>query len=251
MQIEAIDGGSLTSVTGFRASGIPCGLKPDGAADLALVCSDSPCAGAAMFTTNAFKAAPVLYDRAIVAAHPADLRAVVINSGCANACTGEGGLADTRATAVHAAELLDLLPEQVLVMSTGVIGLRLPMAKIEAGLDHAVDALSIDESGGHAASRAIMTTDTVPKTLARPRVTVAAMPGGSHCRHGQGRGYDPPQHGHHALRLWSPTLPLTPADGSRRHCKQAVDASLNRVTVDGDTSTNDTILLLASGQGGG
>jgi glutamate N-acetyltransferase/amino-acid N-acetyltransferase len=247
MTIEPIAGGSITSVPGFRASGVACGLKKNGALDLALVLSDWPCVGAAMFTTNAFQAAPVLYDRQTVAANPESLRAVVINSGCANACTGEPGLEDTRATAALAARELGVAPNAVLVMSTGVIGARLPMDKIAQGVRQAAAELSATEVAGHAASRAIMTTDTVPKTLA---VRVNTQ-GASWTIAGMAKGAGM-IHPNMATMLCAVVTDasLTPVT-ARSALQEAVDASLNRVTVDGDTSTNDTILLLANGQAGG
>jgi len=247
MTIQPIEGGSLTSVPGFTASGVPAGLKPNGDRDLALVYSPHPCAAAAMFTTNTFKAAPVLYDRQIIAGEPTDIRAVVTNSGCANACTGEGGLADTRATADHAAEKLGISSQQVLVMSTGVIGVRLPMLKITDGIDAAVAALSEDVVAGHAASRAIMTTDTVPKTLA---VSVTCQGRTYHIAGmAKGAGMIHPDMAT-MLSTVVTDAPLTPAT-ARAMLQAAVDTSFNRVSVDGDTSTNDTILLLANGQAGG
>ena len=136
VNIEIIAEGSITTTPGFEAAGVACGLKPTGALDLALVYRPSPCVGAAVFTTNAFKAAPVLYDQRALAQNPAGLRAVVINSGCANACTGEQGERDAQATAEAAAQELGVAPADVMVMSTGVIGAPLPMAKILAGRGH-------------------------------------------------------------------------------------------------------------------
>jgi glutamate N-acetyltransferase / amino-acid N-acetyltransferase len=119
---------------GFTFAGVPCGIKKTGASALALIISDRPCTAAATFTRNAFPAAPVLYDRALVVENPAGLRAVAINAGCANACTGEAGLTDAEAMAQLAEAALGLPPRSAAVMSTGVIGPRLPMDKIAVGI---------------------------------------------------------------------------------------------------------------------
>ncbi len=150
---------------GFTFAGVAAGIKKTGASDLALIVSDRPCSAAATFTRNAFPAAPVLYDRALVAENAAGLRAVAINAGCANACTGEAGLADAEAMAGLAEAALGLPSRSAAVMSTGVIGPRLPMDKIAAGIQQAAGELSPD--GWDAAAHAIMTTDTRPKTAFR------------------------------------------------------------------------------------
>ena len=149
---------------GFRAAGVAAHIKKTGAPDLALIVSDRDCTAAALFTTNKVKAAPVLRDMALMQTHATSLRAVIINSGCANACTGEQGMQDVSETARCVAEALGngLQAAQVFVMSTGVIGVTLPMDKLCAGVPLA--ARELDAAGlGHAA-RAIMTTDTQPKT---------------------------------------------------------------------------------------
>ncbi|MGC8779735.1 MAG: bifunctional ornithine acetyltransferase/N-acetylglutamate synthase, partial [Anaerolineae bacterium] len=146
---------------GFTFAGVAAGIKKNGAADLALIVSDRPCAAAAVFTQNKFPAAPVLYDRALIAENNVGLRAVAINAGCANACTGEEGLADAGQMAAEVEAALGLPPRSCGVMSTGVIGVRLPMDKIRAGVRLAAGRLTAD--GWEAAARAIMTTDTRPK----------------------------------------------------------------------------------------
>ncbi len=244
MDLEWIADGTLTSVPGFRAAGIACGIKAGDQPDLALVASERPCVAAGVFTQNRFAAAPVLYDRALLAANPSGMRAVVINSGCANACTGDEGLADTRRMAALAAGAIGCAADGVLVMSTGVIGVRLPQAKLQAGIPAAARALSAD--GGAAAARAIMTTDTRPKTCAvrtwvqgRP-VTVGGMAKGSGMIHPN----------------MATMLALLVTDAVvdprllQRILREAADASFNAISVDGDTSTNDTLLLLANGQAG-
>lgn len=236
--------GAITRVPGFLAAGVSCGLKESGALDLALIKAERPCAAAAVFTTNAFKAAPVLFDQALLARSNSTLQAVVINAGIANACTGEQGLRDAEAMARLAAEALDLPGDRVFVMSTGVIGQGLPMDNVAAGIAAAAHALS--REGGADAARAIMTTDLVPKegfvqtTLDGVPVTIAGMAKGSGMIHPN-------------LATMLVTL-VTDAniapEALDEALRRAVAASFNRITVDGDTSTNDTVLLLASGTAG-
>jgi len=244
MPFKWLADGTVTSVPGFRAAGVACGIKPAPALDLALVASERPCAAAGGFTTNRFAAAPVLYDRASLAANPMDVRAVAINAGCANACTGDDGLADAREMAGLVAGALGCDTGAVLVMSTGVIGVRLPMERLRAGIPQAVQALSGD--GGAAAARAIMTTDTRPKAcavrtqvLGRP-VTVAGMAKGSGMIH--------PNMATMLALIATDAAATPPLLGAI--LRRAVARSFNAVTVDGDTSTNDTVLLLANGQAG-
>jgi glutamate N-acetyltransferase/amino-acid N-acetyltransferase len=225
---------------GFRFAGIAAGIKKTGAADLALIVSDRPCAAAAVFTRNRFPAAPVLYDRALVAENPAGLRGVTINAGCANACTGDQGLADAAAMARLAEAALGLPPRSVAVMSTGVIGPRLPMEKLAAGIHAASSALSV--AGWDAASRAIMTTDTRPKTAFR-QAGAARLFG--MCK---GAGMI---HPNMATMLCAIVTDAAVApDALAQALRQAVDVSFNCISVDGDTSTNDTVLLLANGASG-
>ncbi|HSD65576.1 MAG TPA: bifunctional ornithine acetyltransferase/N-acetylglutamate synthase, partial [Vicinamibacteria bacterium] len=152
---------SVTAPLGFRAAAAASGIKP-GRLDLALLVADAPCAAAGVFTTNLVQAAPVLVSREHLAAGRA--RAVVVNAGCANAGTGEGGLADARETASAVADTVRCAPREVLVASTGVIGVRLPMEKVRGGIAEAGRRLSRD--GGADAARAILTTDTKPKEVA-------------------------------------------------------------------------------------
>lgn len=236
--------GALTRVPGFLAAGVPCGLKDSGALDLALVKAERPCAAAAVFTTNAFKAAPVLFDQALLARSNSTLQAVVINAGIANACTGEQGLRDAEAMARLAAEALALPGDRVFVMSTGVIGHSLPMDSVAAGIAAAASALSPE--GGAAAAQAMMTTDQVPKEafvqtmLDGVPVSIGGMAKGSGMIHPN-------------LATMLVTL-VTDANIAPRALdealRRAVAASFNRLTVDGDTSTNDTVLLLAAGTAG-
>ncbi len=235
---------SVTAPQGFRAAGLACGIKASGAPDLALVASAQPCAAAAVFTTNQVKAAHIRYAQSLLARRRTGYRAVVINSGNANACTGPRGLADVHAVVELAGFLLGFPADTILMMSTGVIGVPLPADKIRAGLLHAVSALS--EAGGEAAARAIMTTDTRPKMAIR-RLTLHGVPvtiGGM----AKGAGMI---HPHMATML---ALITTDAEIAPDHLsvllQAAVDASFHRITVDGDQSTNDTVLILANGAAG-
>jgi glutamate N-acetyltransferase/amino-acid N-acetyltransferase len=230
---------STTAPRGFRAAGVAAGLKSSGDPDVALVVNDGPDdAAAAVFTTNRFPAAPVLWSRQVLAGGRA--RAVVLNSGGANACTGPEGFQDTHATAEHAAAALGLGAIDVAVASTGLIGVRLPMDKLTAGVTAAVRALS--DSGGPDAARAIMTTDSVPKTTVQQRDgwTVGAM--------AKGAGMLAPSLATMLVVLTTdavvPPDVLGPALGS------ATGVSFERVDSDGCLSTNDTVIVLANGASG-
>jgi glutamate N-acetyltransferase/amino-acid N-acetyltransferase len=222
---------------GFTFAGVAAGIKKTGASDLALIVSDRPCSAAATFTRNAFPAAPVLYDRALVAENAAGLRAVAINAGCANACTGEVGLADAEAMAGLTEAALGLPPRSAAVMSTGVIGPRLPMDRIAAGIRQAVGELSTD--GWDAAAHAIMTTDTRPKTAFREidGVRIFGM-----CK---GAGMIHPNMATMLAVIVTDAV-IEPALLAES-LSQAVDVSFNCISIDGDMSTNDTVLLLANG----
>lgn len=239
-----IPNGTITDIAGFTAAGIHCGLKPDNKLDLALLVSERPCTTAAVFTTNRVKAAPVLYDQALLKRNAAGIRVVVINSGNANAVTGEQGLANVQRTANLTAQAVGCEPNQVWVMSTGVIGQQLDMGRIGAGIPRAANALSRD--GGHSAARAMMTTDTVPKEVAvkiplhAGEITVAGIAKGAGMIH-------PNMATMLAVIATDAAVPAPLLDQVLRH---AVDRSFNCISVDGDTSTNDTVLLLANGAAG-
>ena len=243
VQLQPVEDGAITSTPGFQAAGVASGLKPDGALDLALIYSAQPCTGAAMFTTNAFKAAPVLYDQMALARNPDGLRGVVINSGCANACTGEQGLRDAGAMAAGAAATLGVGVEDVMVMSTGVIGALLPMSTILAGMAEAARGLSSCARAGHDAARAIMTTDTRPKEMATRVITeegqfvIAGMAKGAGMIHPNMATM---------LCLITSNVQIAP-ELAQRALRDAVDRSFHMISVDGDTSTNDTVLLMANG----
>lgn len=231
-------------VPGFRFAGVACGIKRTGAADLALIVSDRPAASAGLFTTNLVQAAPVLVSRKRVASGRS--RAIVINSGNANAATGARGRADALATTACVARALGLPDAAVLVCSTGVIGRPLPMDRLRAGIPGAIEALS--ERGLEAASEAIMTTDTRPKRAARRvrladgrRVTIAGF--------AKGAGMIDPRMAT-LLAFLVTDAPVPPA-ALRGLLRGANERSFHRITIDGDRSTNDTVLALANGAAGG
>ena len=238
--MKAVPGG-VTAARGFKASGVRCGLKEQGE-DLALVFSEAPAAVAGMFTTNRFRAAAVQVSQERAGRGAA--QAVVINSGNANACTGETGLRHAREMTEIAALLLGIKPELVLVCSTGVIGRSLPMDRVQDGIHAAVKALSAE--GGGAAARAIMTTDTAPKEAA-----VEFEVGGKRVRLGgmaKGAGMIAPNLATMICVLT--TDAAVPLDSLDLSLRWAVERSFNCITVDGDMSTNDTVLLLANGASG-
>lgn len=232
----------IGEVRGFRASGVSAGLKGTDALDFALVVSDTPCAAAGVFTTNLAKAAPVLLDQDILAAHADEIRAVAVNTKCANACTGDVGFANARRMAELTAEALGIAPEAVLVMSTGVIGTHLPMDKIERGA--ALSAAS--GSDWAAAAEAIMTTDTRSKSAS----VMVSGAGGEYTIAGiaKGAGMIAPNMAT-MLSVIVTDAALSP-DELHRALSAAVSTTFNRVVVDGDMSTNDTVLLLANGAAG-
>ncbi len=232
--------GGVTSAQGFVASGVHCGIKPQ-RKDLALVFSRVPAAAAGVFTTNKVKAAPVLVDMERIRSGQG--RAVVLNSGNANACTGEPGIRDAREMAHLTAERLEIPEDLVYVCSTGPIGIPLPMDAIRRGIPEAVRLLGPD---GTAAAEAILTTDTVSKTAA-VQVTIGGQVvtvGGM----SKGAGMIHPSM---ATTLTVLTTDALAAQSTLQAAlRRAADQSFNRVTVDGDQSTNDTILLFANGEAG-
>jgi len=239
----------VTAAAGFGATGVACGLKPAARPDLALVVGDPGTVAAGVFTTNLVVAAPVVWSRARLAAS-ADARVVVLNAGNANACTGPAGDAAVLATAQRAAAELGCRPEQVLVCSTGVIGVPLDVAKVAEGVAKA--AVSLDRSGGQAAAEAILTTDNAAKQ-AGVRVpggaTVAGMAkGAAMLAPALAPPGDPPKH---ATMLAVLTTDAVAEPAALRAALAAASATtFNRITVDGAQSTNDTVLLLASGASG-
>jgi glutamate N-acetyltransferase / amino-acid N-acetyltransferase len=230
--------GAITAPRGFRAAAVAAGIKPEGL-DLALLAADRTCAAAAVFTTNRATAAPVIVSREHLSGGQA--RAVVVNAGCANAATGAQGLADAREMAAAAARAIECPPGQVVVASTGVIGVPLPMAAVRAGIAAAAARLSAEH--GAAAARAILTTDTRPKEVVVPfrveggEARVGAM--------AKGAGMIAPNMA--TMLAFFTTDADVAASQLGRALREAVGESLNRITVDGDTSTNDMAVVLASG----
>jgi glutamate N-acetyltransferase / amino-acid N-acetyltransferase len=229
---------TVTAAAGFRAAGVAAGLKSSGP-DVAVVVNDGPgYAAAGLFTANRVKAAPVLWTQQVLTTGA--LRAVVLNSGGANACTGPAGFQDTHATAEHVARLLDCGAGDVAICSTGLIGERLPMDRLLAGIDKAAAELSV--SGAEDAAEAIRTTDTRPKTAVASGggVTVGGM--------AKGAGMLAPE----LATMLSVVTTDAVADAALldQVLRRATSASFDRVDSDGCMSTNDTVLLLASGASG-
>lgn len=231
--------GGVTAAQGFRAAGVEAAVKYKDRKDFALVVSDTPAAAAAVFTTNRVVAAPVRLDRERVSSGQA--RAVAINSGCANACTGEQGVIDARAMAATVAAALGVADPLVLVCSTGVIGALLPMDRIHDGARKAVAALS--PTGGDDAAQAILTTDTVAKQVAlRLEIDGRSVTIGGMCK---GSGMIEPMM---ATMLGVITTDAAVAPKALDQAlREAVEVSFNRAVVDGDRSTNDTVIVLANG----
>jgi len=236
---------TFDAVPGFRAAGVACGLKKaPGALDLALIAADTPCVAAGVFTTNYVKAAPVLLDQERLATNASGIRAVVINAGVANACTGAQGMKDAEQTAAVVAGEIGGAPGDVLMMSTGVIGVPLPLDKIAQGVKAAAAALRPD--GWPDAAQAIMTTDTRPKMAA---VKVQSN-GGSYTVAGiaKGAGMIAPNMATMLCVVVTDAALEPPA--LQTALIAAATASFNQIVVDGDMSTNDTVLLLANGASG-
>jgi glutamate N-acetyltransferase/amino-acid N-acetyltransferase len=236
--------GGVTTPQGFRASGSSAGIKANGGLDLALLVSDTPSTAAAVFTTNRAQAAPILVSREHLSASGGVARAIIVNSGCANACTGEEGLRAARDMAADTARLVGCSVAEVLVASTGVIGVALPIAKIRAALPTAFRDLSSER--GSAAARAIMTTDPFPKEAAAEvkigsrTIRIGGMAKGS--------GMIEPMM---ATMLGFVTTDAdVPQPLLARALREAVDDSFNAITVDGECSTNDSVMLLANAASG-
>lgn len=233
---------SITQVPGFRAAGVACGLKESGQPDLALILADRPCTAAAVFTTNRFKAAPVRYDMALLERTHGRLQGVVINAGNANAVTGTRGYQDAVQMARITEETCHLPPDSVFVMSTGIIGHHLPMDKVRTGIRQARKA--IQDPPVYRAAEAIMTTDLVPKeafvetTIKGQPVKIGAIAKGSGMIH-------PNMATMLAAIVTDANIDSITVKAALTYATQQ---SFNRLSVDGDTSTNDTVVILASGQ---
>ena len=231
--------GKKMAVPGFRAAGISCGLKRSGNPDLAMVVSDRPCVSAAVFTKNKVAAAPIQWARANK--KRGSLRGIIVNSGNANACTGEEGFEAVREVSRVACSALKLPPDSLLVGSTGVIGVQLPVDRILQAIPRLAEKLYAE--GISEAGEAIRTTDLFPKrgvntvSIGGKTITLAAI--------AKGAGMIAPNMGTLLAYVFT-DAPLRGAD-ARRALREAVDASFNRIVVDGDTSTNDTVALFANG----
>lgn len=237
--------GNVTTPQGFSASGIMAGIRKKNKKDIALVYSKTPCVAGATFTTNLVKAAPVKWDISILK-NGKPKHAVILNSGIANACMGEQGVADNLAFAAKVADELKLEPDQVFTASTGVIGQPMPMNVIVPGIEKAVEALADTEEGGKNASEAIMTTDTVSKTIAcemfigNTRVLLGGMSKGSGMIHPN-----------MATMLSVVTTDVNIDEALLQEAvSEAVSDTFNMISVDRDTSTNDTFIVLANGLAG-
>lgn len=230
---------SITQPAGFSASGVAAGIKDSGGLDVALVVNDGPRFDAAgVFTTNRISAAPVRWSQTAIANGQA--HAVILNSGGANACTGAPGDQDAAAMAEHTAKALDLAADDVLVCSTGLIGERLPMAKMASGIQLAADALSHD--GSDNAAQAIMTTDTVHK--------VATATGSGYSVGGMTKGAGMIAPGMATMLAVVTTDAVVDATVAQQLLSEAVRTTFNRADSDGCMSTNDTVILMASGASG-
>jgi glutamate N-acetyltransferase/amino-acid N-acetyltransferase len=241
--VEMITGG-VTAPKGFRAAGVSAGIKANQGLDLALLVSDSPATAVAVFTTNKAQAAPVLVSKDHLSRSGGVAQAIIANSGCANACTGEDGVEVARAMAAETARLVGCAVEQVLVASTGVIGVNLSLDKIRSGLPIAFQALAADH--GPQAARAIMTTDPFPKeaaiqvSLGGTDITIGGMAKGS--------GMIEPMMA--TMLGFITTDAAVAAPLLTRALREVVDHTFNAITVDGECSTNDCVMLLANGASG-
>lgn len=240
--MKIIEQGPLTLVRGITASGVHCGIKSGKKKDLALIYSDKQASAAGVFTTNYVLAAPVYVTRENL--YDKNAQAIVINSGIANSATGEKGIKDARQMADLTASALNIPPSSVIVASTGLIGQFLPVEKISSGIDKAVSSLS--KEGGRDAAEAILTTDTFPKhiavqcKIAGSLVTIAGM--------AKGAGMIRPNMA--TMLAFLVTDANVTENLLGKILKNAVKKTFNRITVDGDTSTNDMVIMLANGISG-
>ena len=244
MSSKPIQGG-VTAPSGFRASGLHCGIKASGKPDLSLIVSNTPASAAGVFTVNLAKAAPVYLCQEHLKSSRGSAIAIVTNSGCANACTGPQGTADAKEMAQVTAKAIGCREDQVLVASTGVIGVNLKMDKIRAGVPQAVAALATD--GGAAAARAIMTTDPFPKEYA---VEVDTKPFGSFRIGGMCKGSGMIEPRMATMLGYLTTDAAVEPDMLQRAVTEAARYTFNAITVDGEPSTNDCVFALANGASG-
>jgi len=233
---------TIKGVNGFKVAGVHCGLRNRNALDLAIVASDRDCTAAGIFTTNQVKSAHVRYDIAQLANNPNLIRAVVTNSKIANVCTGEQGDQNTARMAALVAEQLGCQPSQVLVMSTGIIGAQLPMHKVEKGIQMAAHELAGDQAAWDRAATGIMTTDTVQK--------IAFVQGDGYVIAGIAKGSGMIAPNMATMLSCIVTDAAIPSNILQAALRKIGNLTFNRITVDGDTSTSDTVLLLANGSSG-
>ncbi len=237
--------GGVTAAKGFEAASTAAGIKYQGRTDMALIYSQVPCVSAGTFTTNVVKAAPVKWDRQVVESG-APVQAVIVNSGIANACTGAEGMGYCKGTAEAAAKTLNINADGVLVGSTGVIGMQIPIDKIKAGIEALAQKKNDTIENGHEAAKAIMTTDTVEKEVAveieisGKTVTVGGMSKGSGMIHPNMC----------TMLAFVTTDAAITKEALQKALSADVEDTYNMISVDGDTSTNDTVILLANGQAG-
>jgi glutamate N-acetyltransferase/amino-acid N-acetyltransferase len=245
VQIIETIGGGVATPKGFRAAGVSAGIKAKaGALDLALLVSDQPAAAAAVFTTNLAQAAPVTVSREHLVKSNGVARAIIVNSGCANACTGAEGLRDARTMAADTARIVGCPVEQVLVASTGVIGVALPMDRVQQGLPVVFGALGADH--GPLAAQAIMTTDPFPKEAAA-RIGIK---GGDVTIGGMAKGSGMIEPNMATMLGFVTTDAAVPKALLDRALREVVNDTFNAITVDGDSSTNDCVMILANGASG-
>ena len=242
--MKQIEGG-VTAAKGFEATGVAAQIKYKGRNDMAIVYSQKPCVAAGTFTTNVVKAAPVLWDKHLI--EDCDyMQAVIINSGIANACTGSEGYGYCKATAEAAAKALNISEDSVAVASTGVIGMQLPIDRIIKGISLLKEAMGSTLADGHDAACAIMTTDTKPKEIAFEfEVAGTKCVIGGMCK---GSGMI---HPNMCTMLCFLTTDVNISKSLlTKALKNDVQDTFNMISVDGDTSTNDTVLLMANGEAG-
>ena len=239
--MKIIDGG-VTAAKGFKAAGMHAGIKKGTKKDMAMIVSSAPCMAAGTFTTNLVKAAPVKWDQHVVYEH-GEARAVVVNSGIANACTGAEGFGYCKDTADAAAKALNISADGVLIGSTGVIGKQIPIDKLTAGIEALAGKKNDTLENGTEAAKAIMTTDTFPKELAvtievgGKTVTIGGMAKGSGMIHPNMC----------TMLAFITTDAVITKDALQKALSEDVGDTYNMISVDGDTSTNDSVVLLANG----
>ena len=239
--LNALPDGSITSPAGFSAGAASAGLRPDGSIDVGVLVSESPCSGAGVFTQNRVRAAPVLYDEAVLSERPGRLRGIVMNSQIANACTGDAGLTAACTMAETAEQALNVPPRSFLVLSTGIIGTPLPTELLTTGVQRAAE--NVHPAGGVDLARSIMTTDRNVKHAA---VEIATT-GGKITVGGIAKGSGMIHPNMATMLAVITTDAVVEAAQLGVLLPQVTDRTFNAITVDGETGTNDTVLMLANG----